>query len=284
MDWDFIAQPDELDRFHRHPELKPVGKHDGPKRDFSYGRTYVEVELALPGSSAESLLWEHEGMLETPFGPAYVASLDTLLLLKQSHIGFRRMWPKHFADYKLLQEHAGSIPARMKPVLDKRIEETKKRLRFRDRKFDVSNKAFFEQSATRVSRVVEHDSIHEAIKLGDAPIYKMLKEDQSSAVVLFSKFESLSFELKIQNMQEECMALVIERHAIPAHLAGSPARERKWVELILREMCFNFLPFDFRQFCVDYFEVIRDTLPWGFTKKAISQLGIEQAPLASTGS
>jgi hypothetical protein len=222
-------------------------------------------------------------MQDTPFGPAYVASLDALLLLKQSHIGFRRMWPKHFADYKFLQAHVGTIPVRMQPILDKRVEETKKRLRFRDRKYDMPNKAFFEQSATRVRRVVEHDSIHEAIKLGDVPVYKMIKEDQSSAAVLFSKFQELPFDLKVKNMQEECMALVIERHAIPAHLAKEPMRERKWVELILRGMCFNYLPFDFRQFCVDYFEVIRDTLPWGFTKRAIDQL-MPQAALASTGS
>ncbi len=46
------------------------------------------------------------------------------------------------------------------------------------------------------------------------------------------------------------------------------------VEQILREMCFNYLPFDFRFFCVDYFDIILKTMPRGFAARAMDSLGI----------
>ncbi len=274
LDWDFIATEAELQRFYRHPELKPVGDHKGVKRDFSYGRTYVEVELVTAGSSSEALFHEHDGGTRTPFGAVRVANLDTLFLLKRSHIPFRHMWLKHFRDYRVLQEHVGSIPSSMEPTLALRIEETKKRLRFRDKDFSVSNDKFFGRSADRVMRIVPHDNIHEAVKFGAIPLFKSLKEDQNLATVLFHKFLELPFDSKIKNMQEECMVLTVERHAIPARLSEKPFFERIAAEQILREMCFNYLPFDFRFFCVDYFDIILKTMPRGFAARAMDSLGI----------
>ncbi len=278
LDWDFIASEPELKRFYDHPELKPVGNHDGVKRDFSFGRTFVEVEIATTGSSCEALFHEHEGATKTPFGTARVASLDALFLLKRSHVAFQRMWLKHFRDYRVLQEHVGSIPARLEPTLALRIKETKKRLRFRDKNFSISNDEFFGRSADRVMRVVPHDSIHDAIKFGPVPLFKLLKEDQNVATVLFSRFLELPFDSKIKNMQEECMVLTIERHAIPARLGRKPFVEKLASEIILREMCFNYLPFDFRLFAVDYFDAILRTLPRGYSVRAMDALGVCEPP------
>lgn len=272
LDWDFVARPEELGSF---SALEPV-RADSGKAVFRYGRTYVEVELALPGTSAELLLSESDGSTGTPFGPAPVASVDALLLLKRSHIWSRRMWLKHFRDYKVLQVAAGCVPARLQPVLDLRVLETRRRLGYRDHDFSVTNEEFFKRSAGRVRRHVVHDDIHEAVKLGPVPVFKLLKEDQSSADVSYARFLALPFDQKVRNMQEECMVLTLERHAIPARLDGRLFCERHALEQVLREMCFNFLPFDFRPFCVDWFYEILDGVPRGFAERAMDALGVSR--------
>ncbi len=285
LDWDFIAREQEISRFFEHPDLRLIKDHGGKKFDFAYGRTYVEVEIAFPGGSAESLLEESDGEIETPFGRVDVASLDALLLLKRSHVGFRHMWGKHFGDYKNLQQAAGCVPRRLEPILELRVRETKERLKFMDRDFSVSNDEFFGRSANRVLRVVDHDLIHESVKFGDVPIFKLLKDDQSVASVSYSKFCDLPFAQKVRNMQEECMVLTVERHAIPARLAGKSFHERMAAEQILKGMCFNYLPFDFRHFCIDYFFEILDRLPRGFARRAVDSLGISglQEPAGGPG-
>jgi hypothetical protein len=271
MDWDFLAREKDLRLF---SALEPVGDHSGPKRDFRFGRTYVEVELASPGSSAESLLAESDGTTDTPWGTAGVASVDALLLLKKSHIAFPRMWPKHFKDYKVLQAAAGCVPKRLEPVLAARVDETKRRLRFRERNFSVSNDEFFGRSADRVFRAVPHDSIHEVVKFGDLPVFKMLKEDQGVADVSYRLFLDLPFALKVANYREECMVLTVERYAVPARVRGDRFAERLCAESVLRAMCFNYLPFDFRAFCVDYFDEILAGIPRGFASRAMDALGV----------
>ncbi len=274
VDWDFIVDESELPVLYGRPDLKPVGPQDGPKRAFAYGRTYVEAEVASSTGSARSLLSEHDGDISTPFGSAHVASLDALFLLKRSHIAFRRMWRKHFKDYQVLQGCVGCVPERLEPVLSARMDETKARLGFRERNFSVSNDRFFGQSESRVLRVVPHDSIHDVVKFGHTPMFKVIKDDPGTADVSFKRFSGLPFEKKMWNMQEECMVLTIERYAIPARLRGLPLMERRSCEHILMEMCFNYLPFDFRLFCVDYFDLILRGIPRGFASKAMDALGV----------
>ncbi len=264
-----MAGPDELGAF---SGLERVADLEA-KKDFRYGRTYVEVEVALPGSSAEALLKESDGRVDTPFGPAGVASLDALLLLKRSHVWSRRMWPKHFRDYKVLQAEAGCVPVRLDGVLESRIQETKQRLGFREHDFKVSNEEFFARSSG-VRRHVDHDAIHEAVKLGDVPVFRLLKDDPGSADVSYARFLALPFERKMHNMMEECMVLTLERHAIPARLDGRPFRERQSLRAVLGEMCFNYLPFDFRLFCVDLFEEVLAGVPAGFSGRAMDALGV----------
>ncbi len=273
LDWDFVARPDELGAL---SSLRQVAGR-GQKRDYAFGRTFVEVELAVPGSSAEALLAEADGTAETPFGPAGVASLDALLLLKRSHIWHRHAWLKHFRDYRVLRDAAGCVPARLEPILELRVKETRARLGRGDHDFSVSNGEFFRRSAGRVRRTVVHDDIHEAVKLGPVPVFRLLKDDQSVAAVSYARFVDLPFEQKIQNMQEECMVLTVERYAIPARLDGAPFCEREAAAAVLMEMCYNFLPFDFRLFCTDFFDEVLAGLPRGFAARAMDALGVAAA-------
>lgn len=265
-DWDFITTRDEIEKF---SSLNLVSKHSD-KFTFKSDCGFVEIEFADQNSS-ELISQFVDGEIETPFGKASIASPDALFLLKQSHVCFSHMWNKTFRDYKFFQNWLGCIPNSMKSILEMRIEETKKRLKFKDKNFSVSNEKFFND---RVSRIVEHDSIHESIKFTDVPIFKLLKDDLNSAEISYQKFLELPFDLKIKNYQEECMALTIERFAIPSRINKTEFDEKRCSGQILRSMCFNYLPFDFRMFCIDHFYEILDSIPEGFSSKVVDELGI----------
>jgi len=92
------------------------------------------------------------------------------------------------------------------------------------------------------------------------------------AAISLPMFEALSFQEKIWNMQEECMVLACERFVLPAVVDGEPYSERRAALEVLRGMCYNYLPFDFRLFAVDHFQDVHDGLPWGFSDRVISRM------------
>jgi len=265
LDWDFIASRDEISNF---SGLELIKKYGDGKYIFKYMRTVVEVEISENNNSAHSIMnLECDAQIPTPFGVADVASLDVLFLLKRSHIAFRPMWRKHFKDYKELQNIVGCVPNEMLDIFNKRIEETKKRLNFREHNFNVSNDKFFN---SRVKRVFDHDFLHEAVKFKDIPIFKMIKKDLNKAEISYEMFMDLPFDYKIMNYQEECMALTLERNIIPCVQEGEHYSERLLCREMLMDMCYNYLPFEFRFFCVDYFEEILNGIPKNFSTKFIA--------------
>jgi len=272
-DVDLIATPAEADALASVPGCREdAGPHEG-KRDFVIDGIHVEVEVALPGSTAEELLpHSSASAVVPPVGFVDVASPDVLFLLKRSHVAFRLHWTKSFRDHKFLQSKGCHVPSYLSGVLSRRIEETKRRLRFSDRDFDVTNGEFFERSAGAVRRFMPHDEIHEAVKFGPVPMFKVIKEEQGMAQISWPLFDALSFQEKIWNMQEECMVLTCERHVFPAVVDGGPYSERKAAKDVLRGMCCNYLPFDFRFFAIDFFDDIYDSLPWGFSDGAVRAL------------
>lgn len=265
-DWDFIALHSEISKFGR-DYINPAYA----KQTYIYDDKQVEVEFIFRGQSSDLLQQEITEEVDTPFGKAGVLSLEALFLLKKSHVWYKHNWLKNFLDYKFLQKKLGFIPTRLKSILDLRIQETKNRVRFHEKDFDLKNNDFFRDS---VKRHVEHDKIHEVIKFCDVPIFQMLKDDQSKANISFEKFQALSFDLKIKNIQEECMVLALERHLIPAHFNKTTVSEKFALTDIMRKMCYNFLPYEFRFFAIDYFDVILGTIPVGFSDRAIKELGL----------
>ena len=220
------------------------------------------MEIA-DGSSADFINLPHERRTNLEIGEVSVASLDELVTLKKSHIWRKHNWDKHFYDYKTLKANGAKV---IDSLFEKRVEETKLRVKFVERDFNVDNSKFFKSS---VRRFVEHDLLHEAVKFGSRPMFEQLKDDLSKADVSYDKFVALSHIDKVRALQEEVMALALERYIIPSHMDGVDCAPGIACFKIMKEMCFNFLPMKFRFFAIDNFDEVVSTIPQGFEKKGL---------------
>lgn len=125
-------------------------------------------------------------------------------------------------------------------------------------KLNVKNEEFFTKS---VNRKYEHDSLHEAIKYYDEPMYKKLKKDMSMALLDRSMFEALSFEDKCKLAREESYVTALERFLIPKEFEIEPVvAYRRAQKLLITSMSKSWFP----KFIVEnYISLHRpDDHPW----------------------
>lgn len=266
-DIDLVAEECELTAFKGYEELpsKWSNKRLFRKHDYTY-----EVEIATPGTSAWMLLHgfpaaEHQ----LDVGTVDVASADQLLTLKKSHVWYKHNWDKTFYDYKFLRSHGASV---IPDLFALRVRETKERVQFKDRDFDVDNAEFFRRSESVVKRIVPHDELHDMVKFFDRPLFERMKVDTSKAAISYEKFCGLNIDVQIKAIQEEVMVLAIERHILPDYLEGKKPAPGAACFKIARQMCFNYLPFQFRFFAVDNFDLIFRTIPDGFERPVIDRV------------
>lgn len=232
----------------------------------------MEIEIAVKGNSSFEVYPFSDRFVDVPgIGRVGVANPEVLLLFKQSHVCFQHAWEKTFKDYKFLRSKI-RIPEWMEPILDLRIQETKKRINFKERDFEVTNNEFFQKSAHAVRRFMPHDQIHEFVKFGNVPMFTLLKDDLGMAQISYSRFLDFSFSDKIKNMQEEAMVLALERYILPSVVDGIPFSEKLSCLKIMKQLCYNYLPFNFRQFAVDNFNLILGGIPIGFSDDPIEYL------------
>lgn len=68
------------------------------------------------------------------------------------------------------------------------------------------------------------------------------------------------------------MVLAVERHILPDSVDGIPYSERRACQKIMKQLCHNFLPFAFREFAVDHFDLILAGIPQGFSQEAVERV------------
>lgn len=238
---------------------------------FNFELINYEYEIAESGNSADLILnsMPVRGSLDCSIGAFEIADLETLFLLKRSHIWYPRKWSVHFRDYKSIQRTVGGLSADYEYILQKRIEETVQRYHFKDLNYNVRNDVFFRSS---VKRYIPHDDIHRLLKHKDKPMFEYIKDDLNTANISQAKFESLSYEEKILNVREECMVLTCERFVVPAHFSSAPYKIKDWIHIIMRKLCTELLPSWMRLFAIDNYEVITGGISPTFYEKVIFSL------------
>lgn len=223
-DYDFIASKVEVEEFLSHFKHQDVSTH--PKKiraRVELNRpTSFEFELTDTGPSASSICYRkgHTDFEDLKLNTSYqIASPKILFLLKKSHICFNIHWKKNICDYLFLKERIDpkEFDENWQELFNQRFEETKARVKFKDRNFDVDNSEFFKVSEAMVKRQLPHDNIH--IKL----------------------------------IQEECMALAIERYILPCVKENKPFDARQAYVDTAARMVYNYLPMFLKFFAADNF-------------------------------
>ena len=157
-----------------------------------------EIEVATNGSTAKSLLriLKHNE----------VSNIDLAYTLKMSHRFLRNSphFEKTWRDIKDLRKLGAKIPACLNLWFLKREKET---YYYKHPNLNQGKADFFDTKG--VTYIHDHDSIHEAVALGDIPAYRSFLVGEVKTCQKL--FEQQTFDTKINAVLEEAMVLAIER-------------------------------------------------------------------------
>lgn len=139
-----------------------------------------------------------------------VCSLEGLAAIKRSHLWRDHFWDKHIAQYNsYLRQH---LTDDTREFLDERVKLTKADIRYTQPSLRQSNEDFFDDAVTKV---YDHDWLHELAAYGDEPLYLSMKRDFDSAWCERDMWDQFSHEQKIMCTAEECYVIAMERFLIP---------------------------------------------------------------------
>lgn len=138
----------------------------------------------------------------------YILNPKGLLTVKMSHAMYDYNLTKTLDDIIFLQKKGVKY--------DKEKLETL-RLHWKDRYSSLREKMDFNKSPdeffnSAVTRYVNHDELHEYLKLGQIPAYKKIVVDDSTVKVSKDKFFQLSKQEQIHTFIEEIAVLACERY------------------------------------------------------------------------
>ena len=265
-DYDFIATSQEVDDFLSKFNYTDTSSHPKKRRANIHMHGYklsFEFELAEHYPSSE-LIYKNDTSVshrDDKLGLTYsVATPKTLYLLKKSHIVFNIHWDKNIYDYLFLKDKCKTyfLPDWWNEALRLRFDEIKTRIKKKEMNFDLDNSEFFKRSEKFVNRKVEHDSLHYATCFYDKPLFLSAKEDVTKAALSKEKVRQMSHLHKVQMIQEESMALALERYVLPCMLDKTPYNAAAAYQKTASKMVYHYLPMFLRYFAADNFLEILD--------------------------
>lgn len=197
------------------------------------------------------------------FGREFQAvSINSLMLIKKSHLYFPIKWEKSIEDYHKIKPFASDIQEDEMEAYRQRVIETKKKHSYKHPKLNKSNMAFFTDS---VNKIYVHDDIHRATCYYKKPMYEICKIDQSKAWVERHIFEAMPFEDQLRMVREEGYVIALERKLIPNnylnenygnHLENISVQEA--YKYAIMRICTNLTSGWFRDFAVENYHQIKN--------------------------
>lgn len=265
-DYDFIATEKEVDQFLSRYQYKDTSKHykkrralidvNGKKISFEFDLVERSPSSKLIYNNSNSKIVE-DTLLQLDLR---IATPETLFFIKKSHITFPIHWWKNIYDYHFLWDKLKDkdYPEWNGQILNIRYQEIRNRFNKKEIDFNLSNQEFFKKSEEKVKRFVDHDSLHWAIKFYDEPLFLEAKDDPDRAELSSGAVLEMTDEHKIQMIQEEVMALSLEREIIPALIKKEKYDANLSYARYAGKMVYHYLPEWLRFFAADNFLDILD--------------------------
>lgn len=211
----------------------------------------VEAEVAYADTLAEELLSlirrdsdtiSKDGLL--------IPSLDVLYMLKMSHRYLKNspFFLKTMRDIQYLRSLGAKIRPEHRVFYQKRKEAT---YQYQHPKLNVSKEDFF--NGDGVQYVYDHDSIHEAVKHLNVPVYTLFQQPGAEVLCRRDLFEALPEEHKLMAVLEEAYVLALERSQIPFRGQMDPERS---FDIALTKICTSITSGWFREFAWEHWDEI----------------------------
>ena len=155
------------------------------------------------------------------------ATLDELYTIKVSHsywvINGEQNWNKHIYDILWMKDHGAQLLPELHDILYPIWEQThgKKKVNL-----NMTSEEFFGEDA--VTRIYDHDSIHDSVAYGDRAMYTYLLKDGEDVAIDHKKMWEWPHKDLVKLFREEVAATALERKVIPSDYRISSGLAWKW--------------------------------------------------------
>ena len=178
--------------------------------------------------------------------------LDELYTIKASHSGWalrNGSWDKHMSDLVILKQQGAKLQDDQFARLYKVWEDVhgKKVINLQQDKDE-----FFTDAVTRI---YDHDSIHDSVAYDDEPMYVQTLKPGSTVDVDMRYIKNMPFNDKIKLFREEVYATALERYLIPADYQYSP---RKAYHLALKKTITSLTKGWSSKFLIENYDIMRN--------------------------
>lgn len=223
----------------------------------------LEVHLAHKETDLELLEAHQNSNAEVFLSGTSIAicELNWLYALKISH-RYKKDSPhflKTMRDIEFMKELGAEIPC--KDWLRRRTAETLAR----HPKLNQSKARFFDTPG--VLYKYDHDTLHLAMALGQAPAYTQYVADGQEVQCSKQKWEETSKETKLNGVLEEALVLALERSQIPYEFSLDQSRS---FEIALTKVCTSITSGWFRAWAYEHYDEVMgkfETLPWNYVER-----------------
>ncbi len=246
-DYDFIADIDFAQDFikTRGEVVSCVPNKDGSKLIAKYKHQKpVEAEIAWAGTSAERIL---NYCIEKK---QWNAPLEVLLMMKLSHRYLKNSphFLKTMKDIKTFRNAGVKLEdPELLDILKQREEET---YAYKHPNLKVTKQDFF--NGDGVNYIVDHDLIHEYVKMWDKPIYTKIAAEGEQVFSSKGKFfNNITDNERLAAVWEESCVLAIERSLLP--FPGSLTPEQAFLKA-LEKVCTSITSGWFREYAWENYD------------------------------
>lgn len=265
-DVDLIATMDQIASEVSSLRPRSIGPFEGGKKYLAKfgktGGTIVEIEVAWLDSTAEEFREYvssspdtklHTMKLDTfKWIDVLVPSLDALYALKMTH-RFKKN-SRHFRKTRehvlLMRRNGAGIPTELEGWFKRREAET---YNYNHPNLNVTKGEFFQASGD-IKYVYDHDSIHEAVKVGLKPAYTYFKEPGAQVKCSEKLFWEASNFVRLCAVLEESYVLAIERSLVP-HPGGMTPKQA--FDMALMKVCTSITSGWFREFAWESYDLVQ---------------------------
>ena len=187
-----------------------------------------------------------------------VMSLEGLAIIKRSHLWRNLSFGKHITHY---HKYRLSKHLVHNDHYNNRLKLSYKTFPQGYPKLDQSVAEFFDDAVTKV---YDHDYLHELLAYYDKPLYTKLQKDTSKAWCDKDLWYNLSHQDKLRCVAEETKVIAVERFLVSSNwTCNSKLAYMKSLEKVCTTLCSGW----FRDFAIDnYPEVLAEYNPEQFVK------------------
>lgn len=248
-DLDIFASREELNQYIKTKKKIILKTEEVPHRNkviVHCNFLIIECELTDESELNKKI---HDRMLEdSPDG--LHASLEWLYFLKMSHRYLKNSshFMKTMMDIKFLRSTGVDMPVNSAELYKLREKET---YTYNHPNLSVEKDKFFKKEETFYK--YDHDTIHEAVAIGERPAYTYYIEDGEQVKCSKEKFFALDERTRLNGVLEEAYVLALERSLIPHKFIVEPHQA---FNMALEKVCTSITSGWFREYAWEnYFQV-----------------------------